>query len=160
LRLQAKMSTADREKVGPANHFAELETSSYGQKDGEKERPASPAASVRRLDSTIAVKPSPDGNDAKAEEDELAHLPADEAEVLKRQLHIPDVNLTFFSLFRFATKNDLLFISAGIVTSVVGGAILPLMTVLFGQLSQTFQDFALSKITAGHLQHEINRFTL
>lgn len=27
-------------------------------------------------------------------------------------------------------------------------------------LAQTFQDFALGKITSGHMQSEINRFTL
>jgi len=154
------MPTADPEKVGPSNSFAEPEVS-HEQKDGEKERPVSPSASVRRLDSAIAVVPSSDGNDdAKVEENELAHLPAEEAEVLRRQIHIPSVNLTFFSLFRFATKNDLLFIFVGVVTSIVGGAILPLMTVLFGELTQTFQDFALATITREHLQHEINKFTL
>ncbi|KAA8910879.1 P-loop containing nucleoside triphosphate hydrolase protein [Sphaerosporella brunnea] len=93
-------------------------------------------------------------------QDELAHLPQNEREIIERQIHMPNVPVTYFQLYRFATVNDLILIAIGCVTAIIGGAILPVMTVLFGQLAQTFQNFALEHITRGHMQHEINRFTL
>lgn len=94
------------------------------------------------------------------EVDELAHLPAHEREILHRQLHVPDVKLNFFSLYRYATTNDKLFIALGAFTAIVGGALMPMMTILFGQLSQTFTNFAVKSITPDKMQSEINRFTL
>jgi ATP-binding cassette subfamily B (MDR/TAP) protein 1 len=92
--------------------------------------------------------------------DELAHLPEHEREIIRRQIEVPDLSVTYFQLYRFATVNDLIMIFVGCVTSIIGGAILPMMTILFGELAQVFQDFALGTISKGHMQHEINRFTL
>ncbi|KAI5854657.1 ABC transporter [Tricharina praecox] len=112
-------------------------------------------SSLQRLDSHIQVKKS-EGQ----QEDELSHLPENEREIIRRQIDVPVVDLSYWSLFRFSSTNDLIFIAIGCVTAVIGGAILPTMTILFGQLAQTFQDFALGKITSGFMQSEINRFTL
>ncbi|KAI5790235.1 P-loop containing nucleoside triphosphate hydrolase protein [Geopyxis carbonaria] len=94
------------------------------------------------------------------EQDEMAHLSEHERQILKRQIDVPDVKLNFFSLYKFATTNDRIFAVIGVITSIIGGAILPVMTILFGQLAQTFQNFALQTITKGKLQSEIDRFTL
>jgi hypothetical protein len=92
--------------------------------------------------------------------DELAHLPEHEREIIRRQIEVPNLPVTYFQLYRFATVNDLILIFVGCATSIIGGAILPMMTILFGELAQVFQDFALGTISPGHMQHEINRFTL
>lgn len=115
---------------------------------------ASPT-SLHQLDSHIAVPPA-----ESQENDDLAHLPPDQQEILRRQLAIPDLPLTFFDLYRYATFNDMSLVAVGSLTAIIGGALLPCMSVLFGQLAQTFTNFALGIMTADKMQSEINRFTL
>lgn len=68
-------------------------------------------------------------NNVKDGDEALAHLPEHEREILKRQLEILPVKLNFFSLFRYATKVDLLIIVISVICAIVGGAVVPLMTV-------------------------------
>jgi len=95
-----------------------------------------------------------------SKDDPLGHLPPEEAEIIRKQLDIPEVDLNYFSLFRFASRNDIIIIVISAITAVIGGAAMPLMTIIFGQLAGTFQKFALGAITAAKLQSELNRFTL
>ena len=67
--------------------------------------------------------------DVKTGEEAYAHLPPHEREIVKRQLDIPDVKVTFKTLFRYATRNDLIIIGVSLICAVAGGAVLPLMTV-------------------------------
>jgi len=55
------------------------------------------------------------------EQDPFAHLPEHEREVLRRQLVVRDVPVTYRTLFRYATKADLLIMAAGAIGSIVGG---------------------------------------
>jgi len=55
------------------------------------------------------------------EQDPFAHLPDHEAEILRRQLAVPPVPVSYRTLFRYATTNDLLIMVAGVIGSVVGG---------------------------------------
>ncbi|KAH7409668.1 P-loop containing nucleoside triphosphate hydrolase protein [Cadophora sp. MPI-SDFR-AT-0126] len=67
--------------------------------------------------------------------------------ILKRQIAIPDVNVGPRTMIRYATRNDhiIMFISG--VCAAIGGGIVPLMSVVFGVLAQSFQDFSvLSKV--------------
>jgi len=99
-------------------------------------------------------------NEESKEDDPLGHLPPEEAEIIRKQLDIPNVNLNYFSLFRYASRNDIIIIVISAITAVIGGAAMPLMTIIFGQLAGTFQQFALGVITAAKLQSELNGFTL
>ncbi|EJC99281.1 P-loop containing nucleoside triphosphate hydrolase protein [Fomitiporia mediterranea MF3/22] len=47
----------------------------------------------------------------------------------------------FTGLFRFSTKSELLLDFIGIICSVVTGAAQPVMSIVFGNLAQTFVDF-------------------
>ena len=81
-------------------------------------------AAVEKLDSKIVkVRDSPDGDEA------FAHLPDYEKAIVKRQLDIPPVKVTFVTLYRYATKNDLLILVISAVCAIIGGAVMPLMTV-------------------------------
>jgi len=96
---------------------------------------------LRKFDSKIVqVRDVPEGDEA------LAHLPEHERAVLKRQLDIPDVKVTYTSLFRYATTWDKVFIAVGALAAIGGGAAMPLMTVVFGNLSGTFQGFFLGSL--------------
>lgn len=79
---------------------------------------------LEKLDSkVIKVGEVKDGEEA------YAHLPPEEREIVKRQLEIPPVKVTFITLFRYATRFDLLVIFISAMAAIIGGAILPLMTV-------------------------------
>ena len=81
-------------------------------------------AQLKEVDSHI-VKVS----EVKEGEEAYAHLPPHEKEIVKRQLAIPDVNVTFKTLFRYATTNDLIIIAISSLCAIAGGAVMPLMTV-------------------------------
>ncbi len=68
------------------------------------------------------------GEDDEDEDDE-------EAEKRKR-LELPPVSM--FKLFRFATKQDLALIFVGCLAAVVAGVMMPLMIVLFGDVTNAF----------------------
>lgn len=79
---------------------------------------------LRKLDSTIVKV-----EDSKDDDAAYAHLPPNEMDIVKRQLHIPDVSVTYWTLFRYATKLDLTIIFISAICAIAGGAALPLMTV-------------------------------
>ena len=67
--------------------------------------------------------------DVKEGEEAYAHLPPHEQEIVKRQLDIPTVTVTFKTLYRYATRNDLIIIFISAFCAIAGGAVMPLMTV-------------------------------
>lgn len=79
---------------------------------------------LKRLDSRIVkVEESKDGDEA------YAHLPPHEREIVKRQLEIPSVTVTYKTLYRYATRNDLILIAISALCALAGGSVQPLMTV-------------------------------
>ncbi len=94
-------------------------------------RPQTESASpndLQKLDSQV-VKQTEDLDEV------LKHLPPDERDVIKGQLDIPEVKVNYFTLYRFATKMDLLVIVVSTLCAIAGGAALPLMTVCVLALS-------------------------
>ena len=77
-----------------------------------------------RLDSRI-VKVA----EAKDGEEAYAHLPPHEREIVHRQLAIPSVPVTFKTLFRYASRNDIMIIIISGLCAIAGGSVQPLMTV-------------------------------
>ena len=67
--------------------------------------------------------------EVKKGEEAYAHLPPHEKEIVKRQLDIPEVKVTFKTLYRYATRNDLIIIAISCICAIAGGAVMPLMTV-------------------------------
>ncbi|KAI5806532.1 P-loop containing nucleoside triphosphate hydrolase protein [Peziza echinospora] len=113
--------------------------------------------SLTRLDSkVINVK-----DDASSDDEELfKHLTPEEAEIIKRQLDIPVVSLSYFDLFRYATVNDRIILGLAIFAAVAAGAILPLMTIIFGSLAGVFQKFTLGEMEPDKFSDELNKYTL
>jgi len=79
---------------------------------------------VEKLDSHIIKI-----NNAKEGDEAYAHLPPHEREIVKRQLDIPNVKVTYATLFRYATRNDIIIIVISCICAILGGAVMPLMTV-------------------------------
>lgn len=59
----------------------------------------------------------------------FAHLPEHEKQVLKKQLDAPTVKISFFGLYRYASKMDILILLVSAICAIAAGAALPLFTV-------------------------------
>ncbi|KAI1777743.1 P-loop containing nucleoside triphosphate hydrolase protein [Hypoxylon cercidicola] len=79
--------------------------------------------------------------------DPFKHLPANEAEILKRQVITPEVKAGVATLYRYSSRNDLIIMFVSALGAIAGGAALPLMTVIFGNLQNTFQGFFLGTVS-------------
>lgn len=77
-----------------------------------------------RLDSQIVKI-----EEAKEGEEAYAHLPPHEREIVKKQLANPSVTVTYKTLFRYATRNDIIIILISTLCAIAGGSVQPLMTV-------------------------------
>lgn len=81
------------------------------------------------LDSRIVNKEDDDHD--------LSHLPEHEQAIIKRQLEVPPAKVTFITLYRYATRIDLIIIIISVICAIAAGAPVPLMTVR--ELSQLCQ---------------------
>ncbi|KAF5020680.1 hypothetical protein F66182_7294 [Fusarium sp. NRRL 66182] len=91
---------------------------------------------LTKADSKVVTPP-----EAENVDDHYRHLPPDEAEVLRRQIVSPEVRQGVAVLYRYASRNDIIIIVISSICAIAGGAALPLMTVIFGNLQGVFQDF-------------------
>jgi ATP-binding cassette subfamily B (MDR/TAP) protein 1 len=64
-----------------------------------------------------------------SEDSLFAHLPVHEKEILKQQLEAPSVKVSFFILYRYASRTDILIMVVSAICAIAAGAALPLFTV-------------------------------
>ncbi|KAI1501011.1 multidrug resistance protein [Biscogniauxia marginata] len=138
------MAAEISEKAGNA---ADLGHSSRNSSQGEStgDSTTSPAAkdeglrdsdaNVTRLDSKVIKAAQASDNDP------YRHLPENEATILRRQVFTPEVKAGVAAIYRYSSRNDLLIMFVSAICAIAGGAALPLMTVIFGTLQNTFQNF-------------------
>ncbi|KAJ5584031.1 ABC multidrug transporter mdr1 [Penicillium hispanicum] len=112
--------------------------------------------------STLSNTKNENETQIPADEDDVlfGHLTPHEKDILKRQLDAQDVKISFFGLYRYASRMDLLILLVSFVCAVVAGAALPLFTILFGSLATAFQQIELKTITYDHFYHELTRNVL
>ncbi|RMZ83543.1 hypothetical protein DV738_g1088, partial [Chaetothyriales sp. CBS 135597] len=147
-----KTSTPGSETYPKAPNAAQISVSPTAVSESSITEPDNGKSKLKTLDSVIeAGEPKDD--------DALAHLSEPEREVLKRQLNIPDVKVAYKSLFRYATTWDKVFLAIAALASIGGGAALPLMTVIFGNLSGTFQGLFLGTLKESFTSI-LNRYVL
>ncbi|KFY02729.1 hypothetical protein O988_01955 [Pseudogymnoascus sp. VKM F-3808] len=149
-----EVPTATPSTNGESTNTEDVESANFRKPlDKETGSPPDKETDLKKLDSNvIQVK--------KEEEDPFQHLPPDEAAVLKRQVDIPVVISTYWTLYRYATFNDKLIIALSVVCAIAGGAALPLMTIVFGNLAGQFQGLGtMSKEEFNHiLSHNVLYF--
>ncbi|KAK4043503.1 P-loop containing nucleoside triphosphate hydrolase protein [Parachaetomium inaequale] len=94
--------------------------------------------------------------------DPFAHLPEREAKILKDQLYTPDAKVGMATLYRYSSRNDLLIILVASICAIASGAALPLMTVIFGNLQGTFQNYFTpgTTLTYDEFTDELGRLVL
>lgn len=88
-------------------------------------------------------------------EEPFRHLPDNEADILKRQALTPSLNQGIAALYRYTTGLDILIMIIASICSIGNGAALPLMTLLFGGLQQTFSKYTVGLIDKGELSSEL-----
>ncbi|CCF43369.1 hypothetical protein CH063_03058, partial [Colletotrichum higginsianum] len=145
------MTLQDDKPVGAAQNLAETSekaaahqghsdrASSHGGSTevDASSQPKNPNTAINNLEKADSKAVAP----KDADDDPYEHLPADEAAILKRQVFTPEVKAGIMTLYRYSSTNDLLILAAAAFTSIVVGAALPLMTVIFGNLQGTFQSY-------------------
>lgn len=93
-------------------------------------------------------------------EEPFRHLPDNEADILKRQALTPSLNQGIAALYRYTTGLDILIMIIASICSIGNGAALPLMTLLFGGLQQTFSKYTVGLIDKGELSSELAKYVL
>ncbi|KAL2814645.1 P-loop containing nucleoside triphosphate hydrolase protein [Aspergillus granulosus] len=132
------------EKPQPEEHSAA--TSSTAAPADKEQRPgSSSSANALSVDNVDAL---------------LAHLPEEERQVLKAQLDETKVNISFFGLWRYATRMDLFILLVSFLCALAAGAALPLFTILFGSLASVFQDIMQYNITYDEFYDELTKNVL
>ncbi|KAI1433178.1 ABC transporter [Xylaria sp. CBS 124048] len=117
---------------------------------GEK----STTVDLSKLDSKVATARN-DMND-----DPYSHLPEHEATILKRQVSTIEVIANFRTLYRYATRTDLIIIFISSIAAIVAGAALPVQTILFGHLQGSFQGFFLGQVSKEHFTSQMDSLVL
>ncbi|GCB24712.1 leptomycin B resistance protein pmd1 [Aspergillus awamori] len=109
-----------------------------------------------------ASQPSTGNQLARADDSDAlyAHLPEHEKQILKMQLDADDVNVSFFGLFRYASRMDLAIMFVSAICAIVAGAALPLFTILFGSLASAFRGIALYEISYHDFYHQLTKNVL
>ncbi|KIN05850.1 hypothetical protein OIDMADRAFT_141532 [Oidiodendron maius Zn] len=108
---------------------------------------------VEKLDSHIVKV-------ADKVEDPFAHLPEDEKGILKAQVDTLAVSTSVKTLYRYGTTNDYLIMAISAICAIGAGAALPLMTVIFGNLTGTFNGYFHQDITRDEFNHTITHMVL
>ncbi|KAK9235081.1 P-loop containing nucleoside triphosphate hydrolase protein [Lipomyces kononenkoae] len=79
--------------------------------------------------------------DLPAHNDQFSSLPVNEAKVLREQVIVPPAATSYFTLYRYADKKDCFMLGIGVLCAVLEGVLKPLMSILFGRVSETFNNY-------------------
>lgn len=90
----------------------------------------------------------------------FSHLPDHEKQILKNQLDAPPVKVSYLTLYRYASRNDMLIISLSAFSSIIAGAALPLFTLLFGALANTMRARLLREISYDTFYDNLVKYVL
>lgn len=112
--------------------------------------------------SSPSKDPSKDGPELSSAEDPFAHLPDYQADILRRQAHIPNDSKKggVAALYRYTSRTDLIIMIVCGICSAASGAALPSMTIIFGGLQGIFQDFFNGQTSYNHFVSEMTQFVL
>ena len=109
-------------------------------------------ATLAKLDSNVKVEVK--------DEDLYAHLPEDEAQILRKQVDIPNVKSGWSTLYRYSTTWDIVIMVVAAICSIAAGAALPLMTVIFGNLAGEFNEYFEDLTSHAQFEHTITHMVL
>lgn len=90
----------------------------------------------------------------------MYQLPDHEAEILRAQLQIPDNPISYFTLYRFMDGTDILVLVLSSIAAIGSGAVMPLMTIIFGDLTGTFGGLYTGAVTPDAFMDEVGKLAL
>lgn len=125
--LSRKSKTSAKSEEISSGDFSGSDSSSVDEKGGYSSEDSRPAS----VDEKTPLKSAPDGKHAGVAigTDEFSSLSESDAKILREQVAMPDVKATFFTLFRYADSKDKLIMCIALISSIISGAMRPLMTV-------------------------------
>ncbi|KAH8815620.1 leptomycin B resistance protein pmd1 [Xylogone sp. PMI_703] len=101
--------------------------------------------------------------DTSVDEEKKQTLPTltnHERSVIEKQLNVSEVKLGYFDLYRYAARKDLAIIITSVIFSAAAGAVLPLMTVVFGQFAGHFTNYQSGEISRSYFNHQLRTYAL
>lgn len=98
--------------------------------------------------------------DVKEGEEAWAHLLEHEKAIIKRQVDIPAVKVNYATLYRYATRNDIIIVVVSAFMAIAGGTVIPLMTVIFGKLGGIFQGYFQGNVSTAEFDSQLSHYTL
>lgn len=95
-----------------------------------------------------------------SDSDDYEGLTETEIHVLKRQVTTSPAQVSFWTLFRYATKFDYFILTIGLITAAAAGVCMPIFTVIFGQMTNEFLLFFVFHTSPEAFQKQINHYAL
>ncbi|KAF9884256.1 GTPase-activating protein [Aspergillus nanangensis] len=118
---------------------------------GSTEIPSAAKDQGSRPSSSQKKAPSEDATDDAL----YAHLPDHEKAILKMQLDVEEKSVSFFALYRYSSRMDLLIIFVSAICAIAAGAALPLFTILFGSLANAMRGIVIGTIEYPEFYHQL-----
>lgn len=137
--------------LGPSSHASSNDVSTDGTTNNKASK--NPMMALEKADSKVIVPKD-------LENDPFKHLPEAEAKILKDQVFTPDVKIGFGILYRYASRSDVIIIVVSAICAMASGAVLPLMTVVFGGLTNTFQGYFNGTTSYDEFEGELTKMVL
>ncbi|KAH8682568.1 P-loop containing nucleoside triphosphate hydrolase protein [Xylariales sp. PMI_506] len=75
-------------------------------------------------------------------QDPYGHLTPEQADILRRQVDVPELQHGLNAIYRYATRADIIIMVVSSVCAAASGAAMPLMNLVFGSFQSTFQNYA------------------
>lgn len=118
----AIVSTPDKAEIAPTT-AEQTKSSNHSSTSSATIAPAE-AKAARSESSSAANFAGEDGDDPL-----YSHLAPHERQILKKQLDVDETNVSFFGLYRYASRMDILVLVVSAICAIAAGAALPLFTV-------------------------------
>jgi ATP-binding cassette, subfamily B (MDR/TAP), member 1 len=98
----------------------------------------------------------------------LVGLPENYREEILKQYDVPNTRVTLFAVLRYATATEKALMIVGSLLSIAYGAALPLMTIIFGNITNVFGGFtsggsttsSTTVTTVSEFNHQVSHFAL
>ncbi|KAF2488594.1 ATP-binding cassette transporter ABC4 [Lophium mytilinum] len=87
-------------------------------------------------------------------------LPPNEKEILVRQVHHPTADVRYLQLYRYASRKEIIICWISVFAAIIAGILVPMMTVVFGQLTATFQGVFMHTVDYPTFHAQLHKYTL
>ncbi|CAI6342525.1 unnamed protein product [Periconia digitata] len=124
--------------------------------------PMPPPAAPAQHDVVVDMPPTEKlaSSDDGGAQSSTAGLSGAEKEIVERQTAAPNEKVGYFALFRYADSRDIAIMAVATLASVVAGACLPLMTLVYGNFAGSFTSFSVDSSAKDAFRDRTNQFTL